>query len=100
MAPDTVRCSDLLDDLGCKRLEHKRASQLANFMLKIVNNISPSYLRRIFANVSYVCFYNLRNSSITLYILRGFSTEDMHSGTISLLREYGRAALIPLNRTL
>ena len=47
-----VRSSVLLDELGWERLEYARLKQLAVTMYKIHNNLSPSYLRRIFTNTS------------------------------------------------
>ena len=43
-----VRSSVLLDELGWERLEYVRLKQLALTMYKIYNDLSPSYLRRIF----------------------------------------------------
>ena len=57
-----VRSSVLLDELGWERLEYVRLKQLAVIMYKIHNNLSPSYLRRIFTNTSNVHSHNLRNS--------------------------------------
>ena len=45
-----VCSSVLLDELGLERLEHVRLKQLAVTMYKIHNNLSPSYLKRIFTN--------------------------------------------------
>ena len=62
-------CSkDLLDDLGWEVLVDKRMTKLATLMDKITHDISPPGLRNIFQNVSDVHSYNLRNSSINLYI--------------------------------
>ena len=47
-----VRSSVLLDELRWERLEYVRLKQLAVKMYKIHNNLSPSYLRRIFPNTS------------------------------------------------
>ena len=41
-----------------------QTKQLAVTMYKIHNNLSPSYLRRIFTNTSNVHSYNLRNSEL------------------------------------
>ena len=49
-----VRSSVLLDELGWERLEYVRLKQLAVTMYKIHNDLSPSYLRRIFTNTSNV----------------------------------------------
>ena len=57
---DDVRSSVLLDELGWERLEYVRLKQLAVTMYKIHNNLSPSYLRRIFTNTSNVHSHNLR----------------------------------------
>ena len=65
-----VRSSVLLDELGLERLEHVRLKQLAVTMYKIHNNLSPSYLRRIFTNTSNVHSHNLRNSELNYYVPR------------------------------
>ena len=39
-------------------------------MYKIRNNLSPSYLRRIFTNTSNVHSHNLRNSELNYYVPR------------------------------
>ena len=49
-----VRSSVLLDELGWERLEYVRLKQLAVTMYKIHNNLSLSYLMRIFTNTSNV----------------------------------------------
>ena len=59
-----VRSSVLLDELGWERLEYVSLKQLAVTMYKIHNNLSPSYLRRIFTNTSNVHSHNLRNSEL------------------------------------
>ena len=59
-----VRSSVLLDELGWERLEYVRLKQLAVTMYKIHNNLSPLYLRQIFANTSNVHSHNLRNSEL------------------------------------
>ena len=64
-------CSSVfLDELGLERLEHVRLKQLAVTMYKIHNNLSPSYLRRIFTNTSNVHSHNLRNSELNYYVPR------------------------------
>ena len=63
-----TRSKDILDELGWEVLEDRRMRQLAILMYKITHGISPPYLRNIFANVSDVHSYNLRNSSINLFI--------------------------------
>ena len=65
-----VRSSVLLDELGWERLEYVRLKQLALTMYKIHNNLSPSYLRRIFTNTSDVHSHNLRNSELNYYVPR------------------------------
>ena len=65
-----VRSSVLLDELGWERLEYVRLKQLAVTMYKIHNNLSPSYLRRIFTNTSNVHSHNLRNSELNYYAPR------------------------------
>ena len=65
-----VRSSVLLDELGWERLEYVRLKQLALTMYKIHNNLSPSYLRRIFTNTSNVHSHNLRNSELNYYVPR------------------------------
>ena len=64
-----VRSSVLLDELGWERLEYVRLKQLAVTMYKIHNDLSPSYLRRIFTNTSNVHSHNLRNSELNYYVL-------------------------------
>ena len=59
-----VSSSGLLDELSWERLEYVRLKQLAVTMYKIHNNLSPSYLRRIFTNTSNVHSHNLRNSEL------------------------------------
>ena len=59
-----VRSSVLLDELGWERLDYVRLNHLAVTMYKIHNNLSPSYLRRIFTYTSNVHSYNLRNSEL------------------------------------
>ena len=58
-----VRSSVLLE-----RLEYVRLKQLAVAIYKIHNNLSPSYLRRIFTNTSNVHPHNLRNSELNYYV--------------------------------
>ena len=65
-----VRSSVLLDELGWEKLEYARLKQLAVTMYKIHNNLSPSYLRRIFSNTSNVHSHNLRNSELNYYVPR------------------------------
>ena len=65
-----VRSRVLLDELGWERLEYLRLKQLAVTMYKIHNNLSPSYLRRIFTNTSNVHSHNLRNSELNYYVPR------------------------------
>ena len=57
-----ARSSVLLNELGWKRLEYVRLKQLAVTMYKNRNNLSPSYLRRMFTNTSNVYSHNFRNS--------------------------------------
>ena len=64
-----VRSSVLLDELGWERLEYVRLKQLAVTMYKIHNNLSPSYLRRIFTNTN-IHPQNLRNSELNYYVPR------------------------------
>ena len=45
-----------------------RLKQLAVTMYKIHNDISPSYLRRIFTNTSNVHSRDLRNSELNYYV--------------------------------
>ena len=49
-----VRSSVSLDELRWERLEYVRLKQLAVTMYKIHNNLSLSYLMRIFTNTSNV----------------------------------------------
>ena len=65
-----VRSSVLLDALGWERLGNVRLKQLAVIMYKIHNDLSPSYLRRIFTNTSNVHSHNLRNSGLNYYVSR------------------------------
>ena len=65
-----VRSSVLLDELGSERLEYVRLKKLALTMYKIHNDLSPSYLRRIFTNTSNVHSHNLRNSELNYYVPR------------------------------
>ena len=58
-----VRSSVLLDELGSERLEYVRLKKLALTMYKIHNDLSPSYLRRIFTNTN-IHSHNLRNSEL------------------------------------
>ena len=64
-----VRSSVLLDELGWERLDYVRLRQLAVTMYKIHNNLSPSYVRRIFTNTSNVHSHNLRNSKLNYYVI-------------------------------
>ena len=59
---------DLLDDLGWEVLVDRRMRKLAILRYKITHDISPPCLRNIFQNVSDVHSYDLRNSSINLYV--------------------------------
>jgi len=59
-----VRSSVLLDELGWERLEYERLKWLAVTMYEIHNNLSPSYLRRIFTNTSNVHSHNLKDSEL------------------------------------
>ena len=79
-----VRSSVLLDELGWERLEYVRLKQLAVTMYKIHNDLSPSYLRRIFTNTSNV------HSELNYYVpgprtesAKGslHTTEDLFCGT-------------------
>ena len=65
-------CSSVLLDqeLGWERLEYVRLKQLAVTMYKIHNNLSPSYLRRIFTKTSNVHSYILRNFELNYYVPR------------------------------
>ena len=65
-----TRSKDLFDDLGWEFevLVDRRVRKLATLMYKITHDISPPGLRNIFQNVCDVHSYNLRNSSINLYI--------------------------------
>ena len=63
-----TRSKDLLDDLGWEVLVDRRIRKLAIPMYQITRDISPPCLRNIFQNVSDVHSYDLRNSSINLYI--------------------------------
>ena len=91
-----VRSSVLLDELGWERLEYVRLKQLAVTMYKIHNDLSPSYLRRIFTNTSNVHSHNLRNSELNYYVPRprtesakgswAYTTEDLLCGTRFLQR--------------
>ena len=84
-----VRSSILLDELGWERLEYVRLKQLAVTMYKIHNDLSPSYLRRIFTNTSNVHSHNLRNSELNYYVPRprlslqkgAYTLEDLFCGT-------------------
>ena len=89
------RSSVLLDELGWERLEYVRLKQLALTMYKIHNDLSPSYLRRIFTNTSNVHSHNLRNSELNycmspdpeLSLQKGaYTTEDLLCGTRFLQR--------------
>ena len=81
-----VRSSVLLDELGWERLEYVRLKQLAVTMYKIHNNLSPSYLRRIFTNTSNVHSHNLRNSELNYYVARP-RTESAKGSLRLLYRE-------------
>ena len=65
-----VCSSVLLDELGWERLEYVRLEQLVVTMYKIHNDLSPSYLRRIFTNTSNVHSHNLGNSELIYYVPR------------------------------
>ena len=67
-----VRSSVLLDQFRWKRLEYVRpcVRQLAVTMYKIHNNLSLSYLMRIFTNTLNVHSHNLRNSEFNYYVPR------------------------------
>ena len=56
--------------LGVQIDEYVRLKQLAVTMYKIHNNLSPSYLRRIFTNTSNVHSHNLTNSELNYYVPR------------------------------
>ena len=62
----------LLDELLWERLEYVRLKQLAVTMYKIHNDLSPSFLRRIFTNTqaSNAHSHNLRNSELYYYVPR------------------------------
>ena len=74
-----TRSKDLLDDLGWEVLVDKRIRNLAILMYKITHDISPPCLRNIFQNVSDVHSYDLRNSSINLYIPKPRLEKGKHS---------------------
>ena len=65
-----ARSRVLLDELGWERLENVRLKQLAVIVYKTHNDLSPSYLRRIFTNTSNVHSHNLRNSELKYCIPR------------------------------
>ena len=74
-----TRSKDLLDDLGWEVLVDRRIRKLAILMYKITHDISPPCLRNIFQNVSDVHSYDLRNSSINLYIPKPRLEKGKHS---------------------
>ena len=76
-----VRSSVLLDELGWERLEYVRLKQLAVTMYKIHNNLSPSYLRRIFTNTN-IHSHNLRNSELNYYVPRPRTESAKGSPTV------------------
>ena len=82
MAYYEIHSKVLLDELGWERLEISRSKQLAVCMYKVHNNLSPSYLRRIFTNTANVHAYNLRNSGSYFHIPRprAYSIEDLICG--------------------
>ena len=65
-----ARSRVLLDELGWERLETVRLKQLAVIVYKTHNDLSPSYLRRIFTNTSNLHSHNLRNSELNCYVPR------------------------------
>lgn len=65
-----IRSSMLLDELGWERLEISGSKLLCVCIYKVHNNLSPSYLRRFFANTANVPACNLRNSEINFHIPR------------------------------
>ena len=89
-----TRSKDLLDDLGLGSTGiDRRMRKLAILMYKITHDISPPCLRNIFENVSDVHSYDLRNSSISLYVPNiAFITEDRSFGLKSLWRRGNRKA--------
>ena len=74
-----TRSKDLLDDLSWEVLVDRRMRKLAALMYKITHDISPSGLRNIFQNVSDAHSYNLRNSSVNLYIPKPKLEIEKHS---------------------
>ena len=52
------------------RAENTEDEYVTMTMYKIHNNLSPSYLRRIFTNTSNVHSHNLRNSELNYYVPR------------------------------
>ena len=58
------------DRAEIKEEKYVRLKQLAGTMYKVYNNLSPSYLRRIFTNTSNVHSHNLRNSELNYYVPR------------------------------
>ena len=74
-----TRSKDLLDDLGWEVLVDRRMRKLAILMCKITHDISLPCLRNIFQNVSDVHSYDLRNSSINLYIPKAKLETGKHS---------------------
>ena len=55
-------------------------------MYKVYNNLSPSYLRRIFTNTSNVHSHNLRNSELNYYELSlqkgAYTTGDLEQPSL------------------
>ena len=65
-----TRSSKLLHDLNWETLVDRRARQIAVMMYKINNNLSPSYLNKMFTKTTNVHSHNLRNSTSNLYVHR------------------------------
>lgn len=93
---------DIMDELGWEVLENRRMRQLAILIYKINHGIiSLTYLTNIFANVSDVHSYNIRNSLISLHFPKHkleiskhslYYVEDQSSGRKFLLTQEKRKA--------
>ena len=66
LSNNETRFKDLLDRLGLEVLEDRRIRQFVIIMYKITHNISPLYDECLWRIHS----YNLRNSSVDLYVLK------------------------------
>ena len=62
--------SELLNELMWDNLKTRRYKQLAVIMYNTVHSSTPTYLTRIFENVSSVHLYNLRHSDVNIYVPR------------------------------